>query len=104
MHLGVLASAEQVLTRIAEHTGMADTGVVYLNADFVRSWWSDLDVLNSQVLAGFPCDRGLLQSAQCLESSFQTLDFGIRVCVAHIICVRPQEPGRSSTNRHSSRD
>jgi hypothetical protein len=36
--------------------GMADARVVDLDADLVRSWWPDLDVLDGQVLAGFPRD------------------------------------------------
>jgi hypothetical protein len=38
---------------------MADTGVVYLDADLVCLWWCDLDVFNREVLAGFPGDCGL---------------------------------------------
>lgn len=36
-------------------TCMADSGVVYLNSDFVCLWRRDLDVLDAQLLAGFPC-------------------------------------------------
>lgn len=36
-------------------TCMADSGVVDLNSDFVCLWRRDLDVLDAQLLAGFPC-------------------------------------------------
>jgi len=38
---------------------MANTGVVYLNPDFVGSRWSDLDVFDGKVFAGLPGDGGL---------------------------------------------
>jgi len=34
--------------------GMADASVVDLDADLMRLWWCDLDVLDGQVLAGLP--------------------------------------------------
>jgi hypothetical protein len=42
--------------RAARRTGMADTGVVDLNADLVGLRWSNLDILNGEVLASFPGD------------------------------------------------
>jgi hypothetical protein len=36
------------------HTGMADTSVVDLNAHFMCLGWRNLDVLDGEVLAGFP--------------------------------------------------
>jgi len=38
---------------------MTDTSVVYLNADFIRLRYTDLDVLDSKVFASFPGDGGL---------------------------------------------
>jgi hypothetical protein len=43
----------------AELTGMADTGVVDLDADFIRLGWGNLDVLDGEILACFPGDCGL---------------------------------------------
>jgi len=43
---------------------MADTSVVDLDADLVRFRWSDFDVLNGEVLAGFPGYCGL--AGDCL--------------------------------------
>ena len=48
-----------VLTRQREGIGMAHAGVVDLNADFVGLGDADLDILNGEVLAGFPGDSGL---------------------------------------------
>jgi hypothetical protein len=42
-----------------QHTGMADTSVVDLDTDFVRAGRQDLDLLNGEVLAGFPGNCGL---------------------------------------------
>lgn len=39
--------------------GMADTGVVDLYSDFVGLWWCNLNILDCQVLAGFPGNGGL---------------------------------------------
>lgn len=41
-------------------TRMADTGVVYLNADFVGFRGSDLDVLDGEVFASLPGHSGLV--------------------------------------------
>ena len=41
-------------------TCVADTGIVYLDADLMSFRRSDLNVLDSQVLAGFPCYGGLV--------------------------------------------
>jgi hypothetical protein len=38
---------------------MADTGIVYLYADFVCLGRSNLNIFNREVLAGFPSDGGL---------------------------------------------
>lgn len=38
---------------------VADSSVVDLNADLVGSWGQDFDVLDGEVLAGFPGDGGL---------------------------------------------
>lgn len=55
---------------------VADTGVVDLNADLVGPGGPNLDILNGEVLAGFPGNGGLLQSAQMLGP----LAFSIRPC------------------------
>jgi hypothetical protein len=49
---------------------MADTGVVDLNADFVRLGWRNFDILNGEVLAGLPGDCGL---CSCQPRLFHTL-------------------------------
>lgn len=38
---------------------VANSSVVDLNADLVGSWGQDFDVLDGEVLAGFPGDGGL---------------------------------------------
>ncbi len=43
---------------------MANTSVVDLNADLVRSWRQDLDILKRQLFAGFPGDGSL--AGNCL--------------------------------------
>lgn len=48
-----------VLARQCVGIGMAHTGIVDLNADFVGSGHANLDVLDGEVLAGFPGDSGL---------------------------------------------
>jgi hypothetical protein len=45
---------------------MADTSVVDLDADLVGPGWCNLDVLDGEVLAGFPGDCGLMR----VSSSF----------------------------------
>jgi hypothetical protein len=71
---------------------MADTCVVDLDTDFMRSRRSDLDVFDGQVLAGFPGNRGLFQSARCYWSFssrgglvsiplLQILACALRVCI-----------------------
>ena len=57
-----------VLARECVGIRVADTGVVDLNANFVCPWWSNLDILNGEVLAGFPGD-GSLQHNQTLTKS-----------------------------------
>jgi hypothetical protein len=42
---------------------VADTGVVDLNADLMGPWGSDLDILDREVLAGFPGNGSLSKSA-----------------------------------------
>lgn len=39
---------------------MADAGVVYLNADFVGFWGSDLDVFDREVFTSLPGHSGLV--------------------------------------------
>ena len=46
--------------RWGNFTCVADTGVEDLDSDFMRLWWCDLDFLNAQILASFPCNSGLL--------------------------------------------
>lgn len=43
-------------------TGVADTRVIDLNANFVGLGRGDLDILNRQILGSLPCDSGLLGS------------------------------------------
>jgi hypothetical protein len=45
--------------RGVKRTGMADARVVDLNAHLVRARWSNFDILNREVLAGFPGNRSL---------------------------------------------
>jgi hypothetical protein len=42
---------------------MADSSVVNLDSDFMRSWRSDFDVLDCQVLTSFPGDSCLCNSS-----------------------------------------
>ena len=42
---------------------VADTGVVDLNADLMGLWGSNLDILDREVLAGFPGNGSLSKSA-----------------------------------------
>jgi hypothetical protein len=52
-----------------QRTGMADTGVVNLDTDFVRPRRQNLDLLNGEVLAGFPGNCGLCNSQHVVLSS-----------------------------------
>lgn len=49
------------------HTGMADAGVVDLNADLVRLGWCNLDLLNGQILAGLPRNCRLFSQSASLS-------------------------------------
>ena len=42
---------------------VADTGVVDLNADLMGPWGGNLDILDREVLAGFPGNGSLSKSA-----------------------------------------
>lgn len=46
-------------TQRRRHTRVANTSVVDLDADLVRFWRGNLNVLNGQVLAGLPGHGGL---------------------------------------------
>lgn len=46
--------------RTVSLTCVANSGVVDLDSDFARLWWSYLDVFDGEVLAGFPSDGSLL--------------------------------------------
>src|ERR1700712_2215742 len=47
-----------------EHTCMADSGIIYLNPNFVCPRRLDLDVFDGEVFAGFPSYCGLSQICQ----------------------------------------
>jgi hypothetical protein len=95
-----------------ERTGMADTGVVYLDADLVCLWWCDLDVFNGEVLAGFPGDCGLCvcqcrffsaslsavsSSSLRASSTFRELHILVDMCKCrylHVLRIRTPSLGR----------
>ena len=60
---------------------MANTSVVYLDADFVGLGWGYFDILDGQVLAGFPGDGGLWHARElltqhkdgCLQRTLQVM-------------------------------
>lgn len=45
---------------VFERTGMADTSVVYFDADFMCFWCADFDVLDNKIFARFPSNSGLV--------------------------------------------
>jgi hypothetical protein len=51
--------------RIAQLTRVTDTGVVYLDTDFVGFGRGNLDVFDDQILAGLPGDGGLDKFSCC---------------------------------------
>ena len=53
-----MLTKSQVL-KVRELTGMTNTSIVNLNSDLVGLWRSNLDILNGQILACFPCHCGL---------------------------------------------
>jgi hypothetical protein len=66
----VLKTILQRRKGVGRLTGMADTSVVDLNAHLVCSGWSNLDILNGEVLACFPGDCGLCLSQRQRLSEF----------------------------------
>ena len=48
-----------VLAALSVRIGVADTGVVDLNADFVCLWCCNLDLFNGQIFPSLPGDCGL---------------------------------------------
>lgn len=62
-----------VLARQCVGIGMAHAGVVDLDADFVGLGHANLDVLDGEVLAGFPGDSGLCGVvSECWEIARET--------------------------------
>ena len=53
MHLPVL-SALNIDSEGLKRTGMADSGVVDFDSDFVGLWWGYFDVFDREVFACFP--------------------------------------------------
>ena len=65
------------MTRIKEHTCVANTSVVDLNSDLVGPGGSDLDILNGERLAGLPGNGGLTSNGLAMASVFCSQRFRI---------------------------
>lgn len=65
---------------------VADTGVVDLNADLVGPGGKDFDILNGEVLAGFPGNGGLCWSVQLFGPFTFVMPRSPRVSAAQCLC------------------
>lgn len=63
-------------------TCMADSGVVDLNSDFVCLWRRDLDILDAQLLARFPCYRRLASNS-LVTSAGQPFQISFAFFISH---------------------
>lgn len=102
----------RVLARQCVGICVADTGVVDLNADLVGLGGCDLDILNGEVLAGFPGNGSLFWSVQLLGPFVFSFLQSPRLSAAQCLSTRradPQAPSlecrhnagqRSSGNNH----
>ena len=58
MHLW-FPQLDTTTSTLGMHTGMADSGVVYFDPDFMCLGRFDFHVFDCEVLSGFPCYCGL---------------------------------------------
>lgn len=85
---------------------MADTSVVDLDANFVGFGWCDLDVLDGQFLAGFPCNGSLhvckllLRFCSVPVHTLQVMVYSIVVSNPHAPCAEQVSHLSNCISRH----
>jgi hypothetical protein len=91
-----------VLARQCVGICVADTGVVDLNADLVGLGGCDLDILNGEILAGFPGNGGLFWSVQLLGPFVISFLRSPRLSAAQCLSTRADPQAPSLEWRHNA--